>query len=135
MCVCLFLKKRKRKKESYKMRVFWLNIAKSEIYLRYRYCSNLFSEMRKESESQQHRCWNSTKVWKRKRKTGREKILNFGNGVTEILAAQIPYSSVFCARSVNAQKKKTNCGNAIVEIGKKKFGNCGNAIAKNGRGK
>ena len=42
--------------------VFWLNIAKSEIYLRYRYCFNLFSEMRKESEFQQHRCRNSTKV-------------------------------------------------------------------------
>ena len=33
------------------------------------------------------------------------------------------------------KKKKTNYGNAIVEIGKKKFGNCGNAIAKNGRKK
>ena len=33
-----------------RIRVFWLNIDKSEIYLRYRYCSNLFNEMRKESE-------------------------------------------------------------------------------------
>ena len=39
-------------------------------------------------------------------KSGREKILNFGNGVTEILAAQIPYPSVSCARSVSAPKKK-----------------------------
>ena len=42
--------------------VFWLNIAKFEIYLRYRYCFNLFREMRKESECRQHRCRNSTKV-------------------------------------------------------------------------
>ena len=32
------------------------------------------------------------------------------------------------------QLKKSNCGNAIAEIGKKKsFGNCGNAIAENGK--
>ena len=32
--------------------------------------------------------------------------------------------------------RETNCGNAIVEIGKKKIcGNCGNAIAENGRKK
>ena len=34
--------------------------------------------------------------------------------------------------------KKTNCGNAIIEIGKKRknfFGNCGNGIAKNGKKK
>ena len=49
----------------------------------------------------------------------REKIWNFGNGITEILVDW-----------------ETNCGNAIVEIGKKKFcGNCGNAIAENGRKK
>ena len=38
------------KKKNY---VFWLNIAKSKIYLRYKYCSNLFSEIRKESEFRQ----------------------------------------------------------------------------------
>ena len=43
-------------------------------------------------------------------------------------SAQIP------ARPVSCVLKKTNCGNAIVEIGKKRkffFGNCGNGIAKN----
>ena len=39
-------------------------------------------------------------------KRGREKILNFGNGVTKIPAAQIPCPSVSCARSVSAPKKK-----------------------------
>ena len=33
-------------------------------------------------------CWNSTKVWEKKRKSGREKILNFGNHIIEISAAQ-----------------------------------------------
>ena len=79
-------------------RVFWLIIAKSRIYLHYSHCSKLFRELRKESEFRQRCCPNSTKVWERKR----EKILNFGNGITEIPADQ-----------------ETNCGNAIAEIGKK----------------
>ena len=96
-------------------RVFWLIIAKSRIYLHYSHCSKLFRELRKESEFRQRCCPNSTKVWERKR----EKILNFGNGITEIPADQ-----------------ETNCGNAIAEIGEKKIcGNCGNAIAENGRKK
>ena len=33
-------------------------------------------------------CWNSTKVWEKKRKSGREKILNFGNHIIEIPVAQ-----------------------------------------------
>ena len=68
-------------------RVFWLNIAKSGVYLRYRHCYKLFRELRKESEFQQRCCRNSTKVWERKRKNGREKILNFSNHITEIPAA------------------------------------------------
>ena len=55
----------------------------------YRHCFKLFKELRKESEFWQRCCQNSTKVWERKRKSGREKILNFGNHVIEILAAQI----------------------------------------------
>ena len=104
-------------------RVFWLNIAKSGVYLRYRHCFKLFRELRKESEFQQRYCRNSTKVWERKRKSGREKILNFDNHITEILVAQTCWP-------------KTNCGNAIAKIGEKKFcGNCGNAIAENRRKK
>ena len=34
-----------------------------------------------------------TKVWERKRKSGREKILNFGNEITEIPAAQTCWPS------------------------------------------
>ena len=87
--------------------VFWPNIAKFEVYLRYRHCSKLFREMGKESEFRQRCCRNSTKVWERKRKSGREKILNFGNHITKIPTVQTCWP-------------KTNCGNAIVEIGEKK---------------
>ena len=86
----------------------WLNIAKSGVYLRYRHCSKLFRELRKEIEFRQRYCWKSTKVWERKRKSGREKILNFGNHITEKLAAQTCWL-------------KTNCGNAIAEMGKKNW--------------
>ena len=58
-------------------RVFWVNIAKFELNLRYRYCLNLIGELRKEKEFRQQCCRNSTKVGERKKR-------NFGNAVTEI---------------------------------------------------
>ena len=70
------------------MRVFWVNIAKSGVYLRYRHCFKLFRELSKESKFWQRCCRNSTKVRERKRKSGREKILYFSNYITEIPAAQ-----------------------------------------------
>ena len=70
-------------------RVFWLNIAKFEINLCYSYCSNLFRNLRKESEFQQYHCRNSTKVGERKRKSGREKFFIFDNTITEIPSAYI----------------------------------------------
>ena len=66
---------------------FWLNIVKFEVNLCYRYCSNLFSNLRKESEFRQYHCRNSTKVGERKRKSGREKFLIFDNTITEIPSA------------------------------------------------
>ena len=114
----MFLKT-KTDKES-KWGVFLINIAKFGVYLHYRNCSKLFRELRKESKFRQRCCRNSTKVWERKRKSGREKILNFGNHITEIPVAQTCWL-------------KTNCGNTIAEIRKKKF--CGNAIAENGKKK
>ena len=62
------------------------------------------------------------KYGREKEKNGREKILNFGNHITEIPAAQVG------ARSVSACKENQM-------MGKKKFGNCGNAIAENGKKK
>ena len=57
--------------------VFWLNIGKSEIYLRYRYSLNLIGELRKEKEFRQQYCRNSTKVGERKGKSWREKDFEF----------------------------------------------------------
>ena len=57
------------------------------------------------------------KVWEIRRKSWREKMLNFGNNDTEF---PLP-SSVACAWSTRSEKEKkkwqTNCGNAIAEIG------------------
>ena len=69
------------------LRVFWLNIAKFEVNWCYRYCFNLFSNLRKESELWQYHCRNSTKVGERKIKSRREKFLIFGNGIAAIPSA------------------------------------------------
>ena len=76
------------------------------VYLRYKHCSKLFRELRKGNEFRQWCCWNSTKVWERKRKSVREKILNFGNHITKISAIQTCWS-------------KISSGNTIAEIGEK----------------
>ena len=57
---------------------------------------------------------------KYERESEREKILNFGNHITEIPGAQTYWP-------------KTNCDNATVKIGGKKI--CDNVIAENGRKK
>ena len=72
-----------------KIRVFWLNIAKFEVNYWYKYCFNLFSNLRKESELRQYHCWNSTKVGERKIKSRREKFLIFGNDIAAIPSAHI----------------------------------------------
>ena len=66
------------------------------------------------------------KVWEKRRKRGREKMLNFGNVNTEIPLPSSCWPCVKCAWSAQSEKKKknlwqTNCGNAIAEIGKKNF--------------
>ena len=80
------------------LRVIWLNIAKFEIYLHYRYCSNLFRRMRRESEFRQYRCRNSTKVWERE-KMGERECMNFGKVITKILTARSACSSVYAVCS------------------------------------
>ena len=61
----------------YKQGVFWLNIAKFEVNLRYRYCSNLFRDVRKESEFRQYHYRNSTKSRKDKKKKWEREIFDF----------------------------------------------------------
>ena len=110
--------------------VFWVKIVKSKLNLPYRYCLKLIGELRKEKEFQQQCCRNSTKIGGRKRKRWREKEEEFRQHYYRNSSAQIPARPVFCVL------KKSNCGNAIAEIGKKRkffFGNCGNGIAENGK--
>ena len=110
----------------YLSRVFWLNIAKFEVNWCYRYCFNLFSNLRKESELRQYQCRKSTKVGKRKIKSRREKFLIFDNTITEIPFAHTCYLS---------KCSKCECAQGKPNVGKFFFGNYGNAIAENGRKK
>ena len=48
--------------------VFWINITKSEVNLRYRYYSKLFGILRREIEFRYYRCRNSTKSMREKKK-------------------------------------------------------------------
>ena len=91
--------------------VFWLNIAKFKVNWCYRYCFNLFSNLRKESELRQYHCQNSTKVGERKIKSRREKFLIFGNGIAAIPSAHTccpgGYSKCECVQGKpNDGKKK-----------------------------
>ena len=110
--------------------VFWVNIVKSKLNLLYRYCLKLIRELRKEKEFRQQCCQNSTKIGERKRKRWREKEEEFRQHCYRNSSAQIP------ARPVSCVLKKSNCSNAIAEIGKKRnffFDNCSNGIAENGK--
>ena len=65
------------------------------------------------------------KVWERRRKRWREKMLNFSNVDTKI-PLHNSAARVWGVCGVPKVKRKiffwqTNCGNAIAEIGKKKF--------------
>ena len=58
------------------------------------------------------------KVWERRRKRWREKMLNFGNGDIEFPVPN--FVARVCVECPKWKKKKnwqTNCGNAIAEIG------------------
>ena len=83
-------------KHTHIYRVIWLNIVKFRVYLHYRHCSNLFREIRKESEFEQQQ-----QKYEREREKVERENLNFGNVIAEILAAQTSYS---------CSKKKRNRG-------------------------
>ena len=58
------------------------------------------------------------KVWERRRKRWREKMLNFSNGDTEFPVSNS--AARVCMECLKWKEKKnwqTNCGNAIAEIG------------------
>ena len=92
--------------------VFWLNIVKFLVNWCYRYCFNLFSNLRKESELRQYHCRNSTKVGERKIQRRREKFLIFGNTITEI-----PSAHTCCPSGCS----KCECAQGKPNVGKKNF--------------
>ena len=104
-------------------RAFWVNIVISKLNLLYRYCLKLIRELRKEKEFRQQCCWNLTKI-------RREKEEEFRQHYYRNSSVQISVRPVSCV-------KKSNYDNVIVEIEKKKkiLGNCGNDIVENGKKK
>ena len=87
---------------------------------------NLIGKLRREKEFRQQCCRNSTKMRREKKKKGERE----SKGISATLLPKF-----LCPKYCPFSLKKSNCGNAIAEKGKKKicFGNCGNAIAKNGK--
>ena len=102
-------------------RVFWVNIAKSEVNLRYRNCSKLFGILRREIEFRYYRYRNSTKSMREKKKKVERENIEFRQRGYRISCAQFCYLCVECPKW--KEKKnfwQTNCDNAIAEIEKKK---------------
>ena len=118
-------------------RVFWVNIAKYELNLRYRNCWNLFGILRREIEFQYCHCQNSTKSMREKKKKMERENVEFQQRGYRNSFAKFCCSGMRGVRGVPKVKRKkfffwqTNCGNAIAEIGKKNCNNCSNGIAKN----
>ena len=101
--------------------VFWVNIAKSEVNLHYRNCSNLFGILRRENEFRYYRCRNSTKNMREKKKKVERENVEF-----QQQGYQISYAQFYChvrgvPEVIRKKNWQTNYGNAIAEIGKKNF--------------
>ena len=64
------------------------------------------------------------KYERERQKVGERECMNFGNVITKIPAARSAYPSVcvVCLKwdVLKKKKKKTNCGNTILEIGEEK---------------
>ena len=108
-------------KWSPKSGVFWVNIAKFEVNLRYRNCSNLFGILRREIEFRYYHCRNLTKSMREKKKKVERENVEFQQRGYRISCAQFCYPCVECRKWKEKKNWQTNCGNAIAEIGKKKF--------------
>ena len=116
------------------MRIFWVNIAKFEVNLHYRNCSNLFGILRRKIEFWYYHCWNSTKSMREKKKKVERENVEFRQQGYRISCAQFCCQCAWSARSEKKKKNwQTNCGNAIAEIGGNFFfcNNCGNGIVEN----
>ena len=100
-------KKNRRVLATVVFRVFWINIAKSEVNLRYRNCSNLFEILRREIEFRYYRYRNSTKSIREKKKKVERENVEFRQRGYRISCAQFccPGVSAWSARSEKKKKK------------------------------
>ena len=85
--------------------VFWVNIAKSEVNLRYRYYSKLFGILRRKIEFQYYRCRNSTKSMREKKKKVERENVEFQQRWYRISSAQFCYPCVECPKWKEKKKK------------------------------
>ena len=97
------------------MRIFWVNIAKFEVNLHYRNCSNLFGILRREIEFWYYLCGNSTKSMRdKKKKVERENVEFWQRGY------RISYAQFCCpgvsAWSAQSEKKKKKFDKLIVAM-------------------
>ena len=89
-------------------RVFWVNIVKSEVNLRYRNCSNLFGILRREIKFRYYCCRNSTKSMREKKKKVERENVKFRQWGYQISCAQFCCSGVWGVPEVKWKKKLTN---------------------------
>ena len=85
--------------------VFWVNIAKLEVNLRYRYCSKLFGILRREIEFRYYRCRNLTKSMREKKKNVERESVEFWQRWYRISSAQFCCPCVECSKWKGKNKK------------------------------
>ena len=93
---------------------------KKEVYCCYRYCSKLFSKIRKETEFWQHRCWNCKKKYERKKSWviwlgGRKKWISIMR-FSKFLSCSSSTCEVPQCMLGGVLEWFTNCGNQVAEI-------------------
>ena len=86
--------------------VFLVNIAKSEVNLRYRNCSNLFGILRREIEFRYYYCQNSIKSMREKKKKVERENVEFWQCGYLNSSAQFCCSGVRGVRRVPKVKRK-----------------------------
>ena len=115
--------------------VFWVNITKSEVNLRYRYCSKLFGILRRQIEFRYYRCRNSTKSMREKKKKVERENVEFRQRWYRIFSAQFCCLCMECPKWKGEKTILTNelwqchCRNRGINLF---FSNCGNGIVENG---
>ena len=86
--------------------VFWVNIAKYELYFSYRNRWKLFRIVRKESEFQYHHCRNSTKSMREKKKKRGERKCSVSVMWIPKFFCPLPAARVWSVRGVRKVKRK-----------------------------